>query len=677
MNANKCVLEARMLLALTGQLPVTSVSPEIEVLLGFSPDDFLAGKVSLKSRIHAHDQDIADELFSSTIHPPSGTFNLRLRQANGRIRCVKVHYQKYPDQSGAATLLDLLLQDSKSLQQAQDEQPMMASFKVMMDNTKDYIYVKDRHHVCTAASQTLVDFVDSASHWTDLIGLTVYDVFEEDYADVYYRQEKHVLAGLAVTAEVQETLTKDGLPGWIDHRIDPIRDEKGEITGLMGIARDITEIKQVESTLAASEQRFQTIFEQTSSISVQGYDSHRRVIYWNPASERLYGFTREQALGRRLEDLIIPEPMRETVVRLVTDWTQGGQAIASSNLTLQDADGKPVHVFSSHVMLRHANGEAEMYCIDIDMAEHKRAEKALFESENLFRTMIDEIPDPVVLKDYEGNFLLCNKTVAGLYNTTPEAMVGKHDGDFGVPQELADFFRSNVLAIMAKGETEVVYEDSRDALTGAIRHYKSIKKPFKNGEGKDQILVIAQDITDIVNAQELVAENERRLQEVMAITQEGVWDWHVPTGRVLHNPEWYKTLGTTPSDSTDTVEAFAALIHLEDKEMVLARLDAMLKGETDVYSSEHRLLDQEGKVLWVQDRGRVMERDAKGAPVRVVGSFSDITFRKEYQHKLEHFAHYDTLTGLPNRVLLGARMREAMTQAQRDESKLMVAYIDL
>ena len=677
MKSSQSVLEARMLLTLSDPLLVRSASPAIETLLGFSPDDFLSGRVSLTSRIHTHDQDIADALFSGTIHQPSGTFNLRLRQANGRIRCVKVQYEKYLEQHPSEVRLDLWLQDSKSLQQAQDALPLMDSLKAVLENTDDYIYFKDRNHVFTGASQTMVAITDPVEHGSDLYGQTDYDVFAEEYADDYYRLEKQVFAGLPVASEVQTTLTKDGKRGWVDNRKYPIRNENGEITGLFGIARDITKMKRVEQTLAASELRFQTIFEHIPAISVQGYDCHRRVIFWNQASEQLYGFTREQALGRRLEELIIPEPMRETVVQLVTQWAQGGPAIPSSDLTLQNADGKPVQVFSSHVMLRDPNGEVEMYCIDIDITEHKRIEKALLESEQFLRTMIDEIPDPVVVKDGEGNFLLCNQTVARLYNTTPEAMVGKHDGDFGVPGELAEFFRANVLGIMARGETEIVYEDSRDALTGDIRHYKSIKKPFKNIEGKNQILVIAQDMTDIVKAQAQVAENERRLQEVMEITQEGVWDWHVPTGRVLHNPQWYKTLGIAASEASDTVEAFAARIHSEDKEMVWKRLDAMLKGETDTYSSEHRLLDDKGRVLWVQDRGRLVERDEKGAPLRVVGSFSDITFRKEYEHKLEHFAHYDALTGLPNRVLMAARMRQAMAQAQRYGSKLMVAYIDL
>lgn len=139
----------------------------------------------------------------------------------------------------------------------------------------------------------------------------------------------------------------------------------------------------------------------------------------------------------------------------------------------------------------------------------------LQEREYLLRTVIDQMPDVLVLKDHQGNFVLTNKTVADLYGTTPDAMVGKQDHHFGVPREMSDFFRNNVLEIMARGETDIVYEDSRDANTGEIRHLKSIKKPFKSAQGENQILVIAQDITDIIRAQQKIEASEQKLNTIL------------------------------------------------------------------------------------------------------------------------------------------------------------------
>ena len=257
----------------------------------------------------------------------------------------------------------------------------------------------------------------------------------------------------------------------------------------------------------------------------------------------------------------------------------------------------------------------------------------LTDSERLLRTVIDEAPFPIILKDAEGRFLLANRYLAALYNTTPEAMVGKDDGDFGVTPAMAAFFRQNCLDIMARGVTEVVYEDSRDANSGEIRHFKSIKKPLRDAEGRSQILIIAQDITDVVRSQQQVAASEQRLQSVMQITHEGLWDWDVDSGRVEHNAQWYEILGVAPGDIPSTVDAFAALIHPDDKPGVMARLQDLLAGRTERYQSEHRLVSRQGEI-WVHDRGGIAERHPDGRPRRVMGSIADITSRRLAEARL-------------------------------------------
>lgn len=253
----------------------------------------------------------------------------------------------------------------------------------------------------------------------------------------------------------------------------------------------------------------------------------------------------------------------------------------------------------------------------------------------LLQAVFDEIPDVIVLKDAKGDFLLCNQTVARLYGTTPEAMVGRHDDDFGVPKDVADGFRQNVLGIMARGQTEIVFEDSVDAVTGERRHFKSIKRPFQDADGNNQILVIAHDITDVVRAQHKVAESEKRLRDVMAATQEGIWDWHVGTGQVTHNEQWYRLLGFSKGEIADNVEAFSSHVHPDDRQRVWDQIQALLQGTTQSYHSEHRMVQKDGSVIWVQDRGRIAERDDHGQPMRVVGAYADITERKQHQVALE------------------------------------------
>jgi len=249
------VIETDIRISLTSPRTVLFVTEGVYELLGFKVDDFLTGRVTLESQIHAHDQDVADELFSPEFNQSkSTTFNIRLRQANGRIRCVKGTYTKAFDTTSNTVILDLLLQDAKSLWQQQGDQTMMANFKAMMDNSDDYIYFKDRNHVFTGASQALIEITESVKHWTEFLGVTDYDVFLEEYADIYYRLEKQVFSGVNVAHDIQETLLQDGSKGWINNRKYPIKNDDGDIVGLFGMARDITESKLAEQALRNSEE---------------------------------------------------------------------------------------------------------------------------------------------------------------------------------------------------------------------------------------------------------------------------------------------------------------------------------------------------------------------------------------------------------------------------------------
>jgi len=128
---------------------------------------------------------------------------------------------------------------------------------------------------------------------------------------------------------------------------------------------------------------FRAIFEQVANIPVQGYDRERRVIYWNGASERVYGYARGEAMGQRIEDLIMPDGFREIAVRMMDAWIAGGPAIPAGEVVLKHKSGAPVCVYSSHVMVRNVRGEPEMYCIDVDQTAPRRLEEQLRHSQKM------------------------------------------------------------------------------------------------------------------------------------------------------------------------------------------------------------------------------------------------------------------------------------------------------
>ncbi|MGB0750034.1 MAG: PAS domain S-box protein [Magnetospiraceae bacterium] len=150
----------------------------------------------------------------------------------------------------------------------------------------------------------------------------------------------------------------------------------GEVC-LVGSALDISDLKDAEKALLESEARFRKIFERTDAIAVQGYDRDRRAIYWNKASETLFGYEASAALGQTMDDLILLDESRGAMVYAFSQWFDGGSAPPSTEVLLRRADGSPVPVFSSHVLIGDRRREPQVYCILVDLSELKRIEAQL------------------------------------------------------------------------------------------------------------------------------------------------------------------------------------------------------------------------------------------------------------------------------------------------------------
>lgn len=251
----------------------------------------------------------------------------------------------------------------------------------------------------------------------------------------------------------------------------------------------------------------------------------------------------------------------------------------------------------------------------------------LMETNALLRTVIDENPNIILMKDWDGKFLLGNRALAKLYGTTPEGLVGKDDGDFNPNAEQVAFYLQNVRAVMSQDQPQMVMEASTNAATGETQYYQSIKIPLTGPNGKRQILVIANDVSELKRTQEKLEESERRLSYVLDATGEGVWDWDIASGIVTHNRRWCQIFGLHDDYLQHPLSTFEALVHEDDKALVMQKLQACLAGSARLHS-EHRMRLHTGEVVWVLDRGNVVERDANGQAVRMVGSVADISERK-------------------------------------------------
>lgn len=459
---NNPVLEARIKLQLGRQTAIVAIDGSVETLLGFAANDFIDGRVSLPELIHVDDADIADLLFSGSALPSSGIFNIRLRQKNGRIRCIKCSYTKAPAH------LDLLLQDAKSLAVHTDYKSMMANFKAMMDNTDDFIYFKDRNHVFTGASQTLVAITDPAEHWSDLLGQTDYDVFPEKYADLYYKLEKQAFAGLPIAQEIQEYQRKDGRKGWVDNRKYATRNEQGEIVGLFGVARDITDKVLAEQALLREQAILQLVLDY-APIGIWLQDGQGKLSFVNRSFCQATGIPEEQFLSVANYTELIPEPYRDQC-KLSDAKALAGNGISVTHQKMLFADGQPHDLKVIKAVKRDAKGNPQaLIGLSLDITDELRREEALKDNEERLRLALGAANQAWF--DVE--------LATGQVSVSPEypRMLGYSPEDFQTDW-------SNWLSH--------VHPDDRASITGAFRscvtdggpHTMEYRRQMKSGEWK-------------------------------------------------------------------------------------------------------------------------------------------------------------------------------------------------
>lgn len=220
-------------------------------------------------------------------------------------------------------------------------------------------------------------------------------------------------------------------------------------------------------------------------------------------------------------------------------------------------------------------------------------------------------------------------------------------------------------------------------LTWQIRQLAQAQKPGRVEEdGSEEIRELARSFNDfmerIEKAEHHIRVHEQRLSLVLETASDGIWDWDLAHDDFLGNQALAQMLGLDHAGPVATTPRQIATHMLEEEKASVRRaIIDCLKGKTDMYRSEHRLRRTDGKIIWVLERGRVVERAPNGLALRMVGSFSDITVQKHNEERIREMAFYDALTGLPNRSLLAERTEASMRQVREQRSQMALLFVDL
>ncbi len=392
------------------------------------------------------------------------------------------------------------------------------------------------------------------------------------------------------------------------------------------------------------------------------FDLQQRLLLATLLLTLLAGVSTWWVLRRQLSPLVLTA---EAMVALA----ETNQLSPLLPVTRKDEVGCLVDAFN-HILERWSQREAQ-----------------LKESQQFLAVLMENLSCGVVVHGPDTSILFANAMAANLLGFSRDHMLGKAaiDPDWrflrddGTPMLVPDYPVNRVLrsgAVLHNYVVGIRHSGPSDHLETTWVLCSAY--PMRGDDGAIvQVVVTFTDITQRKQAEAALITSEERWKFAIEGAGDGLWDWNIQAGKAFYSTRYKSMLGFSEDEIGDSAEEWSKRLHPEDAAGVLAALQPYMEGKPGSASVEFRMLCKDGGWRWILGRGIVVARDDDGKPLRMIGTNTDISERKEYERTLKHIAHFDALTNLANRVLLADRLQQAMAQAHRRNQLMAVVYLDL
>ena len=439
------------------------------------------------------------------------------------------------------------------------------------------------------------------------------------------------------------------------------------------VFRDITQEKHTNNELLARN----SLLQQAGRLARLGAWEDvrgRGIVYWSDVCYDIHGLPLGAPLPRNyIAEHVAPawqEAMREQVRQCILQQVEWGAEVeivrADGTLTWVRVRGEPVVENGRVTRIRGV-------MLDIDAT--KRTEQRLRQSEERFLRIFQLLPYPMGLtRCSDGSHLDVNTAWEEAMGFSRAEALGKSAVALGLytPEQRAAL----IAQVEANGQLNS-YEAVLTVRSGEERTMlQSIRTTSFDGEAC--WLFGMHDITERKRSEERVREREELLSLTISAAELGLWDWNLQTGLVTGDPRWHAMYGSTaatPQPASSLHWTGAMNLPLISTELATRHSHSVHPDAP--FDATWRITHPEGGERWIRNLGKIVSADADEQPLRMLGVSIDVTSQRLQEERLQKMAHYDALTGLPNRVLLAQKLEEAMTNVKHSQQLLGVAYLDL
>ena len=504
----------------------------------------------------------------------------------------------------------------------QAEEELRASeerYKDLVFSTSDWVWETDAKGFYTYCSYKIEDILGYTPE--EIIGKTPFDLMPKDEAARIGKIFRDIAKNKQPIKELENwNIHKDG------HRVClltngvPKLDPEGNLIGYRGVDKDITERRQAEEVIQIEKAYLEQLFE-SAQEAILVADNDSRVMRVNSEFTRLFGYTRDETLGRLLDDLIAPKHLRDEAVSITKRAAKGERVTLETIRQRKDRTMISVSVLASPIII--GDEQVAVYTIYRDITERKRAEEALRESEKRYRTLFEDSIDAIYITTRDGAFIDANQSMLDLLGYTREEMV-----DLNAQQLYADpmnsksfiknieqkgFVRDFEVTLCRKDGTEIdcLFNVSmRRTDDGSILGYQGIIR----------------DITERKRAEEAL----ERFRLLMEISPDPVVVYDIEGKSTYINRAFEQTYGWSHEELSGKRIDF---VPPQEAERTREHVERTKRGESVSFETQRltkdgRVLDVQIKTAFFQDR--VLESLGVGIVIH-----RDITELKQVEAELK------------------------------------------
>ena len=408
-----------------------------------------------------------------------------------------------------------------------------------------------------------------------------------------------------------------------------------------------------------------------------------RMLRANPALVRLNGYSSEAEMIQAVNDIAqewYVDPQRRNTF---TQWMErDGSVVDFVSEIYRHKTRERIWIRETAHVVRDAAGAVLYYEGTVEnITASQKAQLALQASEEQFREITAKVPGMlyriVFVPGYQGRYTYVSSGCTELFGLSPKDVLADSAvlRNMRHPQDRARVAAAVQDSVDRKTALDVEFRAILpDGSVKWIQMVSSCAVADAEGQVRNGILL---DITARKTARTELEQSEARWKLALESTGDGMWDWYVQTGEEYLSRRCKEIYGFAEHELPDREEALDGRTHPRDMPQMLRDRQAHLDGLIPSYVNEHRILCKDGTWKWVLTRGMVIARDAHGKPLRMIGTHTDITDRKNAEELVWRQANFDTLTGLPNRRMLRERLGQALRNSADTGIPLAVLFIDL